>query len=122
MAKTKTKKVSEPQQKQLSKDHLMNLEVQSRDILLAKSDMHLEEQALKNMILQVEVLTRDIEKQKVRLVQKAQTFENEKKKYNTLKKDIFESYGIPETSGLGYDTTTGIIIETPSTGGTSGGN
>lgn len=93
----------------LSPDHLLQLEVKSRDIENSKLHMALEEQALKNMMLELHILQRKVEDQKLLLKQRAIFYENNIKQFQQLKSELWPQYGFGQTEGLGYDPATGVI-------------
>lgn len=93
----------------LHPDHLLQLEVKSRDIENAKLHMALEEQALKNMLLELQILQRKVEDQKLLLKQRAVFYENNVKQFQQLKSELWPQYGFGQNEGLGYDPATGTI-------------
>lgn len=109
MAKTK-KKIIESEEKFLSPDHLLGLEVGTRDIENAKLNMALEEQNLQNMLLTEVILKSRIEKQKQLLQSKAKEYEISKEKYQKLKVALFQEYNL-DGDKFGYDTQTGLLIK-----------
>jgi flagella basal body P-ring formation protein FlgA len=122
MAKTKIKKeikietkVEDIQQVEekdfLTQDHLLALETGHRDIETSRLMMAVEEQALRNMVLEHTLLSIKIEKQKEVLKDKSRVYENEKLKFNQVKKEIWNIYGVNENVGLGYDSKTGKIVK-----------
>jgi hypothetical protein len=93
----------------LHPDHLLQLEVKSRDIENAKLHMAIEEQALKNMMLELHILQRKVEDQKQLLKQKAIFYETNVKQFQQLKSELWPIYGFGQNEGLGYDPATGTI-------------
>jgi len=112
MAKT-TKKIKEnvvvEEFKTLSQDHLRKLETGSRDVDNAKLLMAIEEQSLVNTILKSELITLAMAKQREIVKSKAAEYELAKKRYETLKKEVFVTYSLPGDN-FGYDTDTGRIV------------
>lgn len=96
----------------LHPDHLLQLEVKSRDIENAKLHMALEEQALKNMMLELSILQRKVEDQKILLKQRAIFYDNTVKQFQQLKSELWPQYGFGQNEGLGYDPATGVIHRT----------
>ena len=113
--KPRTKEVKEvveakPEVKShLASDHLLSLEVLSRDLENSRLVMAIEEQALANLELQLRILTDKIEKQKIALVDRAKRYEAVKVKFTNTKKELWPLYGFKENEGLGYDPLTGMI-------------
>jgi len=90
-------------------DHLLKLEVISRDIQIAQLSMAGEEQSLANMLLSLENLQSKIERQRLIVSTKAQKYEDMKKKFTAYKKEIWPEYGIELDKPLPYDPNTGEI-------------
>jgi hypothetical protein len=112
------KKVSKKVVKKISKvlgtleaDDLIKLETFSKDVLIAKMGMNLEEQSLRNMILENELLKTKIISQRELVKGKADRFEVYKNKYVEYKKSINPKYGLSENEPMGYNPDTGEIIK-----------
>ena len=95
----------------LSPEHLRTIEVTERDIQIAKLEMGSEEQSYNNLVLSLRLLENKIEKQKEVVSSKAWKYENSKKRYESMKKEIWPQYGLEESAGLGYNPDTGEIIK-----------
>ena len=93
----------------LAAEHLLQLEVKSRDIENAKLLMAVEEQSLKNMLLEQQILQQKVEKQKLLLQQRAIYYDNMAKQFRQLKAELWPQYGFSSEEGLGYDPATGEI-------------
>jgi tRNA-binding EMAP/Myf-like protein len=95
----------------LSADHLRVIEITDRDIRISKLEMGNEEQASNNMLLSLRLLESKIEKQREVVASRAQRYEDAKKRYTVLKKEIWPQYGFGENEGLGFNPDTGEIVK-----------
>ena len=91
--------------------HLLQIETMSRDILLAKANMHLMEQELRNMVLEHTILANKIEKQKALCKEKDRMYSAEVAKFESFKKEIWPEYGFAVTEGLAYEPLSGKIVK-----------
>jgi len=102
---------AQPERKEfLHPDHLRQLETLDRDVEIAKLQMAVEEQSLRNMVLEHNLLLSKIEKQKLALMEKAKSYDTIKAGFTNFKKDLWPQYGFNEADGLGYNPNTGKIV------------
>jgi hypothetical protein len=116
MATTSRKKVKESEKdlvdtdKYLSPDDHRQILVLPKEVENAQLLMAVEEQALKNLLLEHKLLEINIQKQKEAVVQKSSAYENMKKKYNLIIRDISNKYDL-KGEHFSYDNETGKLIE-----------
>jgi hypothetical protein len=95
----------------LELEDLRQLENLSKDVIIAKMEMNIEEQSLRNMNLELVIMQNKIVSQRDLAKGKADRFEIYKKKYVEYKKTINPKYGLSENDPLGYNPDTGEIIK-----------
>ena len=94
----------------LSSEDLRQLENLSKDVIIAKMDMNLEEQALRNISLELQLLQNKLTKQHQLVQAKSDFFEQKKAKYADYRVSINPKYGLKESDSLGYNPESGELV------------
>jgi len=92
-------------------EDLRYIENYNKDIQIAKSNMAVEEQFLKNLILEQKLFDHRIAQQRSQVQLKSDVFEARKLKYNNYRDMIKNKYGVKENEVFSYDPETGEIVK-----------
>ena len=115
--KQPTKNVDEPTFKtHLDLEDLRQVENLSKDVVIAKQDMHLEEQSLANLRLEMQLLEQKYIKQREVISAKSLAYKQASERFANYKKQINPKYGLDEKEVLGYNPDTGEIDKQPKEG------
>ena len=95
----------------LSDLDLRNIESYSKDVLLSKLEMNLQEQHLRNLSLEFKLMEIGIVREREKLAGYSEKFEKRKERYSEFMNSIGPKYGLKKGEGLGYNPDTGEIIK-----------
>jgi len=107
----KKKEVKADDLNKLSDLDLRNIESYSKDVQLAKLEMNLQEQHLRNLSLEFKLMEIGIVKEREKLAGYSEKFEKRKERYSEFMNCIGPKYGLKSGDGLGYNPDTGEIIK-----------
>lgn len=109
-AETATTPADSPVKDSLSPDHLLQLEVFSRDIEILRHLRVIKELELKLKTQEQRLLQFELEELQRQLAQAALSHENKKKSRTALVSTIKDVYGISDS--FGYNPETGAVVRT----------
>jgi hypothetical protein len=110
-AKKKVSSLKSEVKTTLDAEDLRQIENLSKDVKIAKLEMHLEEQTLRSYSQEIAILQNKLISQRQVLQEKADRFESRKNKYASYMEEINPKYGLSVGQTLGYNPDTGEIVK-----------